>query len=99
MCDWWPGTDYSADAGESTFKACWDYWGTRGVRTFGQTCTVNLGAIYSSQCSSGLCFDFDGAGTKCGQFCNLDTDCQAGYRCDFFFTYGDTGLIRACQPE
>ncbi|NMB75168.1 MAG: hypothetical protein GYA21_08565, partial [Myxococcales bacterium] len=100
ICDWWPGEDYSGRADDSTFKACWNYWTTRGTWLFGTACTPNpSGSIYQQNCRSGLCFNFDGTGTKCGNFCNLNTDCPSGYHCDFFFSVGTNGLLRACVPN
>jgi len=83
----------------STIKLCMDK-GTTGPDGFGTACTG--ASFFDSDCSTGLCVDV-GEGERCNRFCCRDTDCPAGYMCDFAFIVlrqaNKNSRVRACVPE
>ncbi|MBN2495888.1 MAG: putative metal-binding motif-containing protein, partial [Deltaproteobacteria bacterium] len=103
LCDPWDGeTYYSSGSGDSVFKACYDYGLSLGSGQVGDPCTVQFSPWFSSNCQSGLCWDF-GSGPQCFRLCCQDADCPSGWSCDFafYYPYDSTidGLVRACIPD
>jgi hypothetical protein len=78
----------------SVIKAC--DWGSGGAGAFGDACASD------GDCASMVCLDV-GEGSRCNSYCCRDTDCPAGYICDFAFYVDmdpyDDALGRACVPE
>jgi hypothetical protein len=83
----------------STVRLCTDM-GSTGSDGFGTSCTGT--DFFDSSCATGLCVDV-GEGERCNRYCCRDTDCPAGYMCDFAFLVlrqaNKNSRVRACVPE
>ncbi len=94
VCWFWEGGD-----APSTIRLCMDK-GTTGPDGFGTACTGT--DFFDPGCLTGLCVDV-GEGERCNRFCCRDTDCPAGYMCDFAFIVlrqaNKNSRVRACVPE
>jgi hypothetical protein len=94
ICWFWEGGE-----APSTIKLCMDK-GSTGSDGFGTACTGS--DFFDSSCSTGLCVDV-GEGERCNRLCCRDTDCPAGYVCDFAFIVlrqaNKNSRVRACVPE